>query len=90
MATLGDPQEPLRTIRFSRFGDDPFEGEFYVRGNRFVDYRLTSPVGRIPQDAHSAAEAAKVCMESGAPDAYRRAVDALQAVSTGIVASWPF
>jgi len=85
MATLA---QSLRIIHFSRTGPNPFEGEFYVRGGQFEDFKLTSSAGRIPQDACDAVALAKERMASGAPDAYKQAVEALQSVSTSVVADW--
>jgi hypothetical protein len=84
------PSEPLRTIAFSRYGGPhPFTGNFFIRGSHFEDFQLRSPTGRVPQDAYDAVQAAKAIMARGGPDAYRQAVDALNAVSGGIVADWP-
>ncbi len=84
------PYESLRIIRFSRRGPNAFDGEFFVCGNRFEDFKLDSSVGRIPQDACDAVKRAKEILERGGPHAYEQSVEALNAVSTMIVADWPF
>jgi|GEM_PF-6119115 len=80
--------EPRRTINFMRSGPNAFEGEFIVRGNACEEFRLTSSVGRIPQDACDAVKLAIARIESGALDAYDQAVAVLQGVSTSVVADW--
>lgn len=86
MATPTDTREPRKTIYFWRTGSEPFDGEFYIKGARFEDFLLVSSTGRIPQDACDAVKTARVWLESGAPDAYARAVAALKAVGGNIVA----
>ena len=90
MANATNSNEPRRTISFCRGGVEPFEGEFYVRGGYFEDFvlRSVSSSGRIPQDACTAVQAAKACLESGQPGGYERAVAALRAVSQTVVADW--
>ncbi len=88
METSADPREPRRTITFERVGPNPFRGDFYVRGTHCEEFRLTSSVGRIPQDACDAVKTAISRLESGAPDAFEQAVAALNAVSGSIIFDW--
>ena len=83
------PGEPQYRVSFWRVGPEAFEGELYLRGQRFQDFSLTSSVDPIPQDAIDAVAAARALLESGEPNAFQQAIEVLQAVSTGVVASWP-
>jgi hypothetical protein len=88
MANHTDPCEPVRTISFWRLGPNAFDGKFFIRGTRFEDFLLTSSVGRITQNACDAVKSAIARLEAGTPDAYQRVIEALNAVSSGVVADW--
>lgn len=89
MAIPDNMTEPRRTISFWRRGPAPFDGKFYIRGGCFEDFLLESSVGRIPQDACDAVKMAKAYLQSDAPNSYERVIEALNAVSSGVVADWP-
>lgn len=89
MAIHSNTAELLRTISFWRRGSAPFDGKLYIRGGRFEDFLLESSVGRIPQDACDAVKLAKAFLQSGTPSSYEQAIEALNAVSSGVVADWP-
>jgi hypothetical protein len=86
---MATSNEPLRTIVFwrgdSRVDPDAFTGVFSFRGTHFEGVRPQYSDGPIPEYALAAVQRAIARLESGASKPHEQAVEALKAVSDGVV-----
>jgi hypothetical protein len=82
MHTSTTAHEKVRTIWFSRDGENPVNGWLRVRGTRPDDFELKSPNFRIPEDVLQAAETAMAQLRDGEwPASYFQALATIQSVT---------